>query len=161
MLRSLFCLGCVHGACLLDGTYQTSLQSLPFKHLPHHGIQDCIPVLKKMVSNFQPNWCFLSGPNVQKSMGMRYGLQGRWSITFCLYHHNKPHINSMSPSHFCIFGTLKKEVADQQFATENDMTQAFTYWLQTLDTSFFHARIQAFMPQWYKGLINSYDHIKV
>jgi len=27
---------------------------------------------------------------------------------------------------FCVFGTLKKEVANKQFATDTDMMQAFT-----------------------------------
>jgi hypothetical protein len=51
----------------------------------------------------------------------------------------------MSPSLVCVFGTLKKEVADKQFAADTDMMQAFTSWLHTLDNSFFYARIQAFM----------------
>jgi hypothetical protein len=49
---------------------------------------------------------------------------------------------------------LKKHQAGQRFST-------VTLWLQALDTHFFHAEIQALMPQWYKFLIVSGEHAEV
>jgi hypothetical protein len=47
---------------------------------------------------------------------------------------------------------LLKHVAGKQFTADTDVKQAGTFWLQTLDTDFFCARLQVLMPQWSKHL---------
>jgi hypothetical protein len=43
-----------------------------------------------------------------------------------------------------IFWALKKQAAAKRFATDADMKQAVTYWLESLDTEFFYAGIVTF-----------------
>ena len=49
----------------------------------------------------------------------------------------------------------------KQFATHDDMKQAVTSWLETLDTDFFYAGIQALVSQWDKSLKVSCDYVEV
>jgi hypothetical protein len=49
----------------------------------------------------------------------------------------------MVPRNVNLFGSPKKSLAGKQFATDTDIKQAITFWLQTLDTNFVHAEIQA------------------
>ena len=43
-----------------------------------------------------------------------------------------------------IFWVLQKHLAVKRFATDADMKQPVTFWLQTLDTDIFYAGIEAF-----------------
>jgi hypothetical protein len=43
-----------------------------------------------------------------------------------------------------------KHLAGKAYATDADVKQAVTSWLRKLDTNFFSAGIQAFVPQWDK-----------
>jgi hypothetical protein len=43
-----------------------------------------------------------------------------------------------------IFLALQKHLAVKRFATDATVKQPVTYWLQTLDTDFFYAEIEAF-----------------
>jgi hypothetical protein len=61
-----------------------------------------------------------------------------------------PYSPSRTILDFHLLGSLKKHLADKQFAADIDMKQAVTSWLQTLETGFFFASIQALMPQWDK-----------
>jgi len=40
----------------------------------------------------------------------------------------------LAPSAFHYFGTLKTEMADKRFATDTEVKQVVTSWLQTLGT---------------------------
>jgi hypothetical protein len=44
----------------------------------------------------------------------------------------------------------KKHLTGKHFATDTDVKQAITSSLQTLDTDFFYALVQALVP-WWKG----------
>jgi hypothetical protein len=52
----------------------------------------------------------------------------------------------MGPSDFNFFGPLKEHLTGKRLATDTDMKQAVTSWLQTLDTDFFCMGIQALVP---------------
>jgi len=47
---------------------------------------------------------------------------------------------------------FKKHSSVKGHATDTDVEQAVTTWLQTLDTDFFCDEIQALVPQWVKCL---------
>jgi hypothetical protein len=57
-----------------------------------------------------------------------------------------PYNSNVTHRDFSLSGPVKKHLAGKQFATDTDMKQAVTSWLQTLDTNFFHIRIQALVP---------------
>jgi hypothetical protein len=50
-----------------------------------------------------------------------------------------------------IFGLLKKYLPGKRGATDSEMKQIVISWLQTLNTDFFCAKIQALVPWWVKG----------
>jgi hypothetical protein len=52
-------------------------------------------------------------------------------------------------------------VAGKRFAIAADAQQAVTYRLQTFDTHFFYAGIEAFVPWWEKCSNVSGDYVKV
>ena len=56
-------------------------------------------------------------------------------------------LGSMGPSDFRLFRLLKKHQASKKFATDTNMKQAVTSWLQTPETDFFYARTQTLMLQ--------------
>jgi hypothetical protein len=60
-----------------------------------------------------------------------------------------------------LFGSLKKHLDGKRFATDADIKQAVTSCLQTLDTDFFCAAIQALMPQWDKRLNVNVDCVEI
>jgi len=45
---------------------------------------------------------------------------------------------------------FNKHPADKRFAKHANVKQAVTSWLQTIDTNFFYAKIQALVPRWDK-----------
>jgi hypothetical protein len=53
---------------------------------------------------------------------------------------------SMGPCDFHLFRLLKKHQASKKFATDTNIKQAITSWLQTPETDFFYARIQVLKP---------------
>ena len=66
---------------------------------------------------------------------------------------NPPYSPNLTLHNFHLFGPLKEQLADKQFATDTGMKQAVTSWLQTLDTTlslslFFGGQLQALMPWW-------------
>ena len=60
-----------------------------------------------------------------------------------------------------IFGLLKKHLAGKRFATDADVKQVITSWLQTLDTDFLYAGIQALAPQWERCVNENSDYVEV
>jgi hypothetical protein len=54
---------------------------------------------------------------------------------------------SFMPSDFLLFGPINKHLADNQFAREADIKQAFISWLHILDISFFSAIVKALVLQ--------------
>jgi hypothetical protein len=67
----------------------------------------------------------------------------------------------LAPSGLHLFGPFKKYVAGRRFATDADMTEAVTSWLQTLDTDFFCVRIQFLVSQWDRYFNVSGDYVEV
>jgi len=59
------------------------------------------------------------------------------------------------------FGPLKKPAASKGFATDADVKQVITSWLQTLDTDFLYAGIQALAPQWERCVNENSDYVEV
>jgi hypothetical protein len=57
-----------------------------------------------------------------------------------------PYRHNLMSSNFHIFGPLKKHLAGKQSATDTNMKQAVTSWLQTLDNDLCYAGIQVLMP---------------
>jgi histone-lysine N-methyltransferase SETMAR len=53
-----------------------------------------------------------------------------------------PYSPEIAPSNFHLFGPLKKHLGGRPFATDCEVQQAMS-WLQTLDTDFFYAEIDA------------------
>jgi hypothetical protein len=62
---------------------------------------------------------------------------------------------------FYFFGSRRKHLAGKHFATDADVKQAVTYWLQTLDTDVLHAEIQVLMLRWDKCINVSGDYVEV
>jgi len=54
---------------------------------------------------------------------------------------------SFMPNVFHLFGPLNKHMADNRFAREADIKQAFIYWLHIPDVSFFCAIVKALVLQ--------------
>jgi hypothetical protein len=76
---------------------------------------------------------------------------GRVLITELLLGRYGPDFN------FSLFGTLQTVLAGKRFAKNAEIKQAVTSWLQTIDTDFVVAGIQALVPQLDKRLnVNSY-----
>jgi len=140
------------------GTHQTST----FKHLLHHVPKACVLALKTFISRVfshvmtaclravsvaycLPGRCFLRGPNEGKSLGPILSTR---LVTVVIDH--TLYSPYLACSDFCLYVPLKKHLACKQFATNADVKQAVTFWLQTPDTSFFCAQIQALMWQWDK-----------
>jgi len=61
-----------------------------------------------------------------------------------------PYCLDLAPNDFHVSGFRKKHLARKQFSADVDVKQSITIWLQTLDTTFFYAKIQALVPQWDK-----------
>jgi histone-lysine N-methyltransferase SETMAR len=61
-----------------------------------------------------------------------------WEV---LDHH--PYSPDLAPSDFHLFGPLKKHLGGRRFETDGEVQQAVMSWLQTLDTHFFYAEIDA------------------
>jgi hypothetical protein len=74
-------------------------------------------------------------------------LYGGCSITFSPITVTSP-IGSTGRSDFHYFGPLKKHLSGKPFATDADVKQVITSWLQPLDTNFLYVVIQALAPQW-------------
>jgi hypothetical protein len=56
--------------------------------------------------------------------------------------------SQLALSDFLLFWPCKRHPDGKQFATEADVKQAVTYWLQTLDIDFFYATIYGLEPRW-------------
>lgn len=65
-----------------------------------------------------------------------------WIIT-----DNAPNNPNLLSIDFYLFGSLKKHLAGEQFATYANIKQAITSRLKTLDSDFFIAKVQALVPQ--------------
>jgi hypothetical protein len=63
-----------------------------------------------------------------------------------VYEPHPPSSPDVTPRDFHLLVRFKKHLADRRFATDADVKQAGTSWLQTLDVSFFYAGIQAVVP---------------
>jgi hypothetical protein len=94
-----------------------------------------------------PGRCFLRGPNKGKSLGPILPTR---LVTVVMDH--SPYSPDLTRSDFWLCVPLKQHMACKWFATNADVKQAVTFWLQTPDTSFFCAKIQALMWQWDKCL---------
>jgi hypothetical protein len=57
-----------------------------------------------------------------------------------------PYSPNLAPIDFHFFVLQKKHLAGKWSATDSDVKQAVTSWLQTRDTDSFYARIQALVP---------------
>jgi hypothetical protein len=55
-------------------------------------------------------------------------------------------VGSIGQRGFYPFGRHTKHLAGTKFVTDVEVKQAVTSWLQTFDTDFFNAGIQAFVP---------------
>jgi hypothetical protein len=66
-----------------------------------------------------------------------------------------------APSDLHLFGPLKKHLVGKRFAAVADALQAGTSCLQTFDTDFLYARIQALVPRWDKCLNVNDSYMKV
>ena len=70
----------------------------------------CPTMAPRLVSQCWRNWCQISSQIFDIRKWSKCAeinehearTEGRRSITFHLYHHNQPHINTMNPSHFCV-----------------------------------------------------------
>jgi hypothetical protein len=60
---------------------------------------------------------------------------------------NPPYSSDLTPSYFHLTGPLKKHPTGNWYATDADVKQAVTSWIQTSDTNLFHAGIQVLVPQ--------------
>jgi len=49
-----------------------------------------------------------------------------------------------------LYEPIKRQMAGKYFATDPDVKQAVTSWLQTLNTSFFYARMYSLVLRWNK-----------
>jgi hypothetical protein len=56
---------------------------------------------------------------------------------------------------------FKHHQADKRLATDADVKEAVTSWLQTLDNDFFHIVIQALVPRWDRCVNVTGDYVKV
>jgi len=95
------------------------------------------------VTSRLPGRYYLRGPKIRKLLG---------HPSFSL---------NVAPSDTDPFGSLTKNLAGKQFATDANVKQAVTSWLQKLKTSSFHARIQALVLWWDKCLNVSGDNVEV
>ena len=77
------------------------------------------------VTSRLPGRYYLTGPKIQKLL----------AHPFCSH--------NVAPSDMDPFGSLTKNLAGKRFVTDANVKQAVTSWLQKLNTSSFHARIQA------------------
>jgi hypothetical protein len=68
--------------------------------------------------------------------------------------------NTMHGNFFIFFGRQKKHLASRRFATDADIMQAVTSWLQALDTAFLYCGTQALVPLWNKCLNVSGDYVE-
>jgi hypothetical protein len=74
----------------------------------------------------------------------------------------RPYSRDVVSSDFHLFGFFEKHLAGKRFATDADVKQAVTSWLQTLDTSLFFNGIQVFLvPRWDKCLNVNGDYVEV
>ena len=56
---------------------------------------------------------------------------------------------------------FKHNQADKGLATDADVKEAVTSWLQTLDNDFFHIAIQALVPRWDRCVNVTDDYVEV
>jgi len=69
-----------------------------------------------------------------------------------------PYSPNLTPSDFHVSGLLTKQMTGKKFAIDAKMKQAVTSSLETRDTNFFCARIQALVARWDKCLnVNGYS----
>jgi hypothetical protein len=79
-----------------------------------------------------------------------------WGLWTTLY------TGPVSHSDFRLLGPIKKLLTGKRFATDVDVKQVVTSWLQTHDTDFFfNSGIQALVPQWDKCLNTDGDCVEV
>jgi hypothetical protein len=81
------------------------------------------------------------------------------SLRFCGWEKgdHRSHSPDVQSSDFHLFGQLKKRLADERLATDADVKQAVTSWLQTLDTNFSHVWMHAWVQRWDKWWNNNGD----
>jgi hypothetical protein len=66
-----------------------------------------------------------------------------------------------SPENFQLFGHLKNHLSGNRLSTDADVKQAVSYWLQTIDTDFFHAGILSMVSWWKKCLSVNGKYVEV
>lgn len=97
----------------------------------------------------------ISGPHAaNRACGWlrRYG----WEVT-----DNSICCPNLAPGDVHLFGPLTKHLVGKRFAADTSMLQAVASCLQTFDTDFFYASIQALGPRWDKCLNASDGYVKV
>lgn len=67
----------------------------------------------------------------------------------------------MGPSDFHLYGPLERLLAGKWFALVNNMKPAVTYWLQTCNTDFISAGMQALLPWLEECFSISSGHVEV
>lgn len=104
----------------------------------HIGVwcKSCQPVLlmgSKEIRNI--------GPHTTNQTRDSYGtVVGRLQTT--------PLSPEIAPSNFRLLILVTKPLTGKQFATEADVKQVVTSWLQIYDTHFFYTGTQVLVPQW-------------
>lgn len=68
---------------------------------------------------------------------------------------------NIAPSDFKLLIFLTKPLIDKQFATDADVKQAVTSWVQAFDTDFFYTGTKVLVLQWDKCLNMNGDHVEV
>ena len=149
-----------------DGKYQTFTQpSLISSTSPLRQVG--------WVSRRRSNWCRVSEQHLRRESFVRVGV--------CCKLLTKPGAESgnqeahtafrtLGPSSLqsrhdaqslYFFGTRREHLAGKHVATDPDVKQAVTYWLQALDTDFSHAGIQILMSRWDNCINVSGDYVGV
>jgi hypothetical protein len=60
--------------------------------------------------------------------------------------------NIGTPSHYNLFGKLKKSLHGTRFEDDNAPITATNQWLRRAGPEFYHAGIQALVPRWRKAV---------
>jgi hypothetical protein len=71
-----------------------------------------------------------------------------------------PYSPELAPSDFHLFEPLKKHLCGRRFATDGEVQQSVTSWLQALDINFFYAGIDALVYRWDKCFGKYGDYVE-